>query len=138
MRASRDRPSAFVAWTRAEDAWLKAIDISPPHLDASKPHQAVMIATVESMNTPTTSIRERCLFFDRFLALASGSGCGGCVAGVSAVIGGSVLDAGRRVVGAIVVEGRPDGQGSSPCYAPARSSVLHRSRGERGLVPGLS
>src|SRR5215204_6865102 len=40
-------PCCRAASILALDAWLKAIDISPPHLEASNPHQAVMMAVTE-------------------------------------------------------------------------------------------
>ena len=40
-------PCWRAASIRADEAWLKEIDISPPHLDDWNPHQAVSTAVIE-------------------------------------------------------------------------------------------
>jgi hypothetical protein len=40
---------------RALEAWLNAIDISPPHLEDWKPHHAVRTAVRESTRRVTTT-----------------------------------------------------------------------------------
>ncbi|MEG8036486.1 hypothetical protein QP157_14590 [Sphingomonas sp. LR61] len=56
-RASRAPDAASAAWIRALDAWLNEMDISPPHFDAWKPHQAVTTAVIERRTTVATSRR---------------------------------------------------------------------------------
>src|SRR5215213_551618 len=54
-RAALAIPSCLAASIRALDASAKAMDISPPHCDDWKPHQAVNTAVTESTMRTTVS-----------------------------------------------------------------------------------
>src|SRR4051794_32635530 len=67
--------SCRAAFIRAEDAWLNAMDIAPPHLLDWKPDHAVRIAVTESSTTAMISCSSvaRCRSGGRSSAAASGS-----------------------------------------------------------------
>src|SRR6478735_9932396 len=88
IRASRACPSASVASTRAADASANAIERSPLHFDAWKPHHAVRIAVTDSIATATISMNGRC----RHRETRAGAAAGGPDGGAAGAAGAGVVD----------------------------------------------